>query len=131
MPSLDVRKRAFATWVKRVTDHAKQTRGWSVPRVAKESGIGPATLYRWLNAEWKEAPKPDQIEKMCDALDIAPAIPFALLWPGKTGAPTTPQPLPPNPDFDLLQRRLNDPNTPEAEKYFIRETISTLLIRGR
>lgn len=131
MPSLDVRKRSFAAFVRRATDHAKQTRGWSVPRLAKESGIGPATLYRWINAEWKEAPRPDQIEKFCDALDIKPALAFSILWPGKTGSAPPPAPLPSDPDFDLLQRRLNDPKTPESEKYHIRETISSLVIRGR
>jgi hypothetical protein len=39
--------------------------------------------------------------------------------------------LPPDPDFELLLRRLNDPKTPESEKYHIRETISSLVIRGR
>lgn len=126
-----VRKRAFAAFVKRATDHAKLHRGWSIRRVAEESGIGPNTIYRWLRGDWTTAPDPDLIEKFCDALDIPTSAAFVILWPGKGWRAELPEPMPSDPDFDLLQRRLNDPKTPGPEKFLIRETIKSLAIRGR
>lgn len=130
MPLPDARKHAFAAFVRRAVDHAKTARGWSVPRVAKESGVGAATIYRWINGDWTSAPAPDLIEKFCDSLDIPPSAAFVILWPGKNWRGQIPEPLPADPDFELLKRRLADPSTPDREKYHIRATIKSLVIRG-
>lgn len=128
-PSLEVRRDAFAAWVKRVLLQAKTARGLSVVDIANLADIGDNTIYRWAKGDWKKAPDPNAIEAFCDALGISPLIPFAILWPGKDGAVAAPQPLPSDENYDLLMRKLNDPNTGEFEKEFIRETMRMLMDR--
>lgn len=125
----DIRRRLWAGFVRRATDHAKQSRGWSIPRVATEAKVGAATIYRWLDGDWETAPKAEVVERFCDALDIPTQAAFSILWPGKAGAATVTEPLPANADAEAVQRKLNDPNTPESEKAFLRETLRMLAIR--
>lgn len=128
--SIDVRKRAFAAFVRRVTDHAENTRGWSIPRIATEAGISNPTIYRWRDGTWTKAPDPDAVAAFCDALDIPPAVAFAILWPGKTGEAQPPEALPLDPEIERqmreLMRRIADPNVSDAEKLTIRATIRHL-----
>jgi transcriptional regulator with XRE-family HTH domain len=116
--------------VTRAADSARVNRGWSIPRIAKESGVGVNTLYRWKRGEWTASPDADLVEKFCDTLGIPTEAAFRILWPGKTGRPTTPEPAPTDPDVDTLLRQLNDPNVSESEKYLIRETIRSLAARA-
>jgi hypothetical protein len=136
MVSPDVRRQAFAQFVKRATDQAKLARGWSVPRIAAESRgedgkprVSANTIYRWRRGDWETVPKPEQIEAFCDTLDIPTAAAFVILWPGRAGQAPVPEPLVTDPDFEVLQRRLNDPSVSEREKFHIRETIRTLALR--
>jgi hypothetical protein len=131
----DARKTAFSRFVRRALDQAKVGRGWGVDRVVEEAAkagrpVGRATIYRWLNSEWTEAPSPDLIEAFCDVLDIPPAAAFAVLWPGKTGRAQVTPPPELDPDVETLLRRLQDPNVADAEKYHIRETLKTLAARS-
>ncbi|MET7395568.1 helix-turn-helix transcriptional regulator [Dactylosporangium sp. NPDC005572] len=135
----DARRDAWARFVKRVTDNARTTRGWTVPMIAEETkrraargngvSVSPATIYRWINGEWETSPSADAVEAFCDTNDIPVVAAFAILWPGKTGRAKVPEPMPIDPDFETLLRRLQDPNVSEAEKYHIRETIRTLAAR--
>jgi transcriptional regulator with XRE-family HTH domain len=131
MPPLDVRRHQFAVFIRRGCDHAKLTRGWSVPEIARRAGIGVATIYRWLNEQWTENPDPNLIEKFCDALDLSPTEAFMILWPGKNSQTQQPVVMPKDQDFDVLLRKLNDPKVSEREKFLIRETIRSLALRGK
>jgi len=106
-------------------------RGWSIPRIAKEAGIAPATIYRWLDGDWETSPKGDAVESFCDAVDQPTGPAFQILFPGKTGEAVPTAPLAPDPDFETLQRKLMDPTVADQEKFHIRETIRTLALRGR
>lgn len=131
MTPLDVRRRLWALFVRRATDAAKLNRGLSIPKIAKLAGIAPATIYRWLDGDWETAPKGEAVEAFCDALDQPTGPAFQILFPGKAGDAPGVEPLAPDPDFETLQRKLNDPATTEQEKFHIRETIRTLALRGR
>lgn len=126
----DARRVNFAEFVKRALAHAKASRGWSIPRIAEESGVGDSTLYRWRDGDWQRSPLADQVAAFCDALDIPVSAAFSILWPGKTGRPADSVPLPTEPALDVLARRLVDPNVPEDEKYLIRELVRGLAARS-
>jgi transcriptional regulator with XRE-family HTH domain len=127
--SPEARRDAFSRFVQRALTQAKQSRGWSIPKVAEVSGVGQNTIYRWVKADWREFPKGELVEQFCDALDIPVAAAFGILWPGKTARPSATEPQPAEPEFDALMRKLRDPNVPDTEKYLIRETIRSLASR--
>jgi transcriptional regulator with XRE-family HTH domain len=129
-PPLDVRRKAFAAFVRRALRNAKDDRGWSIPKVAEVARIGNPTIYRWRDGEWAKAPSPDAVVAFCDALDIDPKHAFAILWPGKNDDAPPPEPGPLDRDVELLARRLRDPNVSEAEKVSIRATIRYLVGRA-
>jgi transcriptional regulator with XRE-family HTH domain len=117
-------------FVNRALAQAESGRGWSIPKVAKVSGVGQQTLYRWQKGSWgRDFPKAELVEQFCDALDIPTAAAFNILWPGKTGRPAEPEPFPYEPEFDRLMRKLRDPGVSEQEKYLIRETVRGLANR--
>lgn len=142
MPSTspDVRRAAFARFARRLVDGAKQNRGWSVEDIAEETkkraaagegrAVGRATIFRWLNGDWKDSPSADAVEAFCDVLDVPVVAAFAILWPGKTGRAQAPEPVQPDPDFEVLLRMLQDPAVSEQDKYLIRETIRGLASRS-
>jgi transcriptional regulator with XRE-family HTH domain len=134
MPSTpDARRTAFARFVQRAVDDAKLSRGWTVRQIAERAGndLSYGTIYRWLKGDWREDPKAGQVQAFCNALDIPPAAAFGVLWPGKADRMPVPEPLPLEGDMLDLARRLRDPNVPEAEKVFIRETVRMLAARSR
>lgn len=47
----------------------RESRGWSVYRLAKESGISQSTISTWYQKNL--CPPVDKIEKICNALDIS------------------------------------------------------------
>jgi transcriptional regulator with XRE-family HTH domain len=130
-PSLDVRRVQFARFVRRAVDRAKQARQWTVERIASEAGIGPATIYRWLDGEWSKAPLADAVQGFCEALGIPQEIAFSILWPASTDNPVEPEPLPVSPAIEAILRKLADPGVPEVEKYLINQTLESLAARPR
>lgn len=127
--TLEVRRAQFADYWKRELERAEAA-GMSVPKIAKAAGVGSNTIYRWRDGNWSEGPKPGQIVSVCDVLDIDPAEPMSILWSGKRGRrpePTRPSQLPR--DVEAILRRLEDPETPEPEKYLIREMLRSLAVR--
>lgn len=126
----DARRAAFSRFVQRALEYAKTERGWSVPRIAKESGVGDSTIYRWRDGQWQSSPKPEQVVAFCDSLDIPPSAAFLILWPGQRERPAEPEPMPLEPDLQTILRRLRDPDVPEREKFLIRETLRSLAARS-
>jgi transcriptional regulator with XRE-family HTH domain len=106
------------------------SRGWSISRIAEESGVSRSTIFRWQRGDSKQDPLPAQVVAFCDALAIPPGTAFAILWPGKGERAPQPEPMPLDRDFELLLRRLADPAVSDAEKYLIRETVKALANRN-
>lgn len=128
-PAPAVRIQAFAAFVRRATDQARQNRGWRIEDIATRAGISANTIYLWRSGEGKAFPQGQSVEAFCVALGIAPAAAFSVLWPGDD-RPAEPMPLIAEDDLMVLARRLADPNVPEQEKYLIRETIRGLAARS-
>lgn len=126
----EARRAAFSRFVQRALDHAKAERGWSVPMIAKASGVGDSTIYRWRDGQMTRSPLPEQVVAFCDALDIPPSAAFSILWPGRTERPAEPEPMPLDSDLQTVLRRLRDPDVPEQEKFLIRETLRSLAARS-
>lgn len=128
----EVRRIQFARFVRRAVDRAKETQRWSLERVAKEAKIGPATIYRWMDGEWKESPDPRRVERFCAALGIPQEIPFGILWPAdnKISKGET-EPLSASPAIEIIMRKLADPNVSDVEKYHINQTLESLASRPR
>lgn len=98
--------------------------------VAKASGVGDSTIYRWRDGEWTRNPLAEQVVAFCDALGIPPSAAFSILWPGRSERPAEPEPMPLEPDLQTILRRLRDPDVPEREKFLIRETLRSLAARS-
>lgn len=128
VPPVEARRAAFAAFVQRALRQA-EARGLSVPKVAELAGIGSNTIYRWRDGAWVKGPLPDQVVAFCDALDIPPAVAFAVLWPGKNDPAPAVEPPPMDPDVAELLRRLADPNVPANERYHLLETVRSLVAR--
>jgi len=136
--SPEARRAAFSVFVKRAIEHARVRHGWNITQVVEATGaddqgrprLSRSTLYRWLRGDWREDPQPGQIVALCDALDIPPESAFRILWPGKTDRPSETEPLPLDPDIEIVLRRLADPTTPEPERFFLRESLKSLAARA-
>ena len=48
---------AFSRFVRRAVDDAKERYGWTVTRLAAETGVGRSTLFRWLSGEGQDFPE--------------------------------------------------------------------------
>jgi transcriptional regulator with XRE-family HTH domain len=126
----DVRRIQFARFVRRAVDRAKETQRWTIERIAKEAKIGPATIYRWMDGEWKKSPEANAVLRFCAALGIPQEIPFGILWPedDKVRQADT-EPLSASPAIEVIMRKLADPNVSDVEKYHINETLESLASR--
>lgn len=125
----DARRDRWSRYVKRALENSKTQRGWTITKVLDESNIGRATLYSWINGTWKEDVLAGSVEKFCDALGLPTEDAFRILWPGKFGRRVATEPAPMDPDLELLLRKLVSDDTPEMEKYFIRESLKQLANR--
>ena len=70
---------AFARFVRRAVDDAKTRRGWTVTRLASETGVGRSTLFRWLAGDCHDFPELSNVRGFCQALDIPVSAAFAAL----------------------------------------------------
>ena len=70
---------AFAQFVRRAVDDAKNRRGWTVTRLATETGVGRSTLFRWLAGDCQDFPELANVRSFCAALDIPVGVAFAAL----------------------------------------------------
>jgi len=137
---------AFARFVRRAVDEAKDQRQWSVTRLAEETGVGRSTLFRWLAAEWRDYPELEKVRAFCTALDIPVSAAFRALGLQQSPAgapmsgPATPAPAgwlaegEPGTGIDaevdrdvrIILRRLADPAVTAEEKAAIREGLQRL-----
>jgi transcriptional regulator with XRE-family HTH domain len=123
------RRDRWSRYVKRALENAKTQRGWTITKVLEESDIARSTLYSWINASWKDDVLAGNVEKFCDALGQPTEDAFHILWPGKFGRRVATEPVAMDPDLELLLRKLVADDTPEMEKYFIRESLRQLANR--
>ena len=78
----------FQSWVKRVLDHLKETRGWGISRVATAAGIARSRLTDWRDGNWSRgAPKQATVENFCTSLGLPFNEPFAYFGWDPAGRP--------------------------------------------
>jgi transcriptional regulator with XRE-family HTH domain len=116
---------AFARFVRRAVDEAKNKRGWTVTRLAAETGVGRSTLFRWLAGEGHDYPELSNVRGFCAALEIPVSAAFAALGvradAAGTGIESAVQA-----DIARIVSRLEDPRVSAVEKTIIRSTLRYL-----
>jgi transcriptional regulator with XRE-family HTH domain len=115
-------RQAFARFVRRAVDDAKNRRGWTVTRLATETGVGRSTLFRWLAGDCQEFPELANVRSFCDALDIPVAAAFAALGM-QSEAEADPDA---QDDVRKILSRLADPGVPATDKRVIRDMLRYL-----
>jgi len=119
---------SFARFVRRAVDEAKDDRGWSVTRLAAETGVGRSTLFRWLAGDWQDFPEVATVRGFCKALDIPVSAAFTALGV-RDANPRVPDDPAVEADLRIILERLADPHTPAAEKAVIRDMLHFLASR--
>jgi transcriptional regulator with XRE-family HTH domain len=104
----------WADYLRRMTNRP----GWSVARLARESGIHRATIFKWLAG--KGGVNVASVRAVAAALGDDPAN--ALRAAGNVGGQDNKM----DPDLLYLMRRLADPDVPESEKTSIRAALRYL-----
>jgi transcriptional regulator with XRE-family HTH domain len=116
---------AFARFIRRAIDQAKQERHWSITRIAEETGVGRSTLFRWLAGDWRDYPELEKVRTFCVALDIPVSAAFrALGLPGDTPVVTEMSAV--DADIQTILVRLADPVVANEEKTIIRQMLRYL-----
>ncbi|WBB79093.1 helix-turn-helix transcriptional regulator [Micromonospora sp. WMMD882] len=122
---------AFARFVRRVIDDAREQRGWTVTELAAHTGVGRSTVFRWLAGDWHDYPELAKVRGFCAALDVPVAAAFrALGLPD--GPPTARRAVddaPVEADVQMILARLADPTVPADEKHQIRDLLRYLARR--
>ena len=70
---------AFARFVRRAIDDARDERGWTVTDLASHTGVGRSTVFRWLAGDWQDYPELAKVRGFCAALDVPVAAAFRAL----------------------------------------------------
>ncbi len=109
------RRESWAEYLRRMTERP----GWSVARLARDSHIHRATIFKWMAG--KGGANVASVRAIAEALGDDPAN--ALRAAGNIDA--APEETM-DPDLKLLMRRLADPDAPEAEKTAIRAALRYL-----
>ncbi len=115
---------AFSRFVRRAVDDAKERYGWTVTRLAAETGVGRSTLFRWLSGEGQDFPELAKVRSFCEALNIPVGAAFAALGVGANGM--SKEDAETRSHIDQILARLADPAVPTAEKRLIREMLRSL-----
>ena len=116
---------AFSRFVRGAVDDAKTRRGWTVTRLASETGVGRSTLFRWLAGDCHDFPELSNVRGFCEALEIPVSTAFAAL--GMRSDDTRSQAdAGVRADIQRVLARLNDPQVGAAEKTIIRSTLRYL-----
>ena len=118
---------AFARFVRAAVDTAKSQRGWTVTRLAAETGVGRSTLFRWLSGDCQEFPELAKVRGFCWALDIPVTAAFTALGVREgVDAPPADAEVEARADMQRILRRLIDPAVPRAQKAVIRDMLRYL-----
>ncbi|MFF5072288.1 helix-turn-helix domain-containing protein [Micromonospora olivasterospora] len=122
---------AFARFVRRAIDDAREERGWTVSDLAAHTGVGRSTVFRWLAGDWQDYPELAKVRGFCTALDLPVAAAFrALGLPDAGPAPRRPaDETPVEADVRVILQRLADPRVPAEEKHHIRDLLRYLARR--
>jgi transcriptional regulator with XRE-family HTH domain len=123
-----VARARFAVFVERALDAARST-GLTDREIARQSGVATSTFHRWRQQEGRSLPELAKVRAFCEATGAS--IEEAMRVLGMTDSAPEPTPEPPLPrDVRTILRRLADPNTPEAERQFIRMSLQMLAERA-
>ncbi|MFB6394148.1 helix-turn-helix domain-containing protein [Polymorphospora lycopeni] len=122
---------AFARFVRRAIDDAKNERGWTVTDLAARTGVGRSTVFRWLAGDWQDYPELAKVRGFCAALDVPVSAAFrALGLPDQEMSPDRVRAEPPlEADVEVILGRLADPAVPAEEKKLIRDMLRYLAQR--
>ncbi|MEO3777083.1 helix-turn-helix transcriptional regulator [Micromonospora sp. B11E3] len=122
---------AFARFVRRAIDDAREERGWTVSDLATHTGVGRSTVFRWLAGDWHDYPELAKVRGFCTALDLPVTAAFrALGLPDTSHAPRRPaDETPVEADVRVILQRLADPAVPAEEKHHIRDLLRYLARR--
>jgi hypothetical protein len=124
----EVARARFANFVERALDSAR-ARGMTDREIQRVSGVATSTFHRWRQAEGRSLPELAKVRAFCSATGAS--IEEAMRVLGMTDNAPEPTPEPPLPrDVRIILRRLADPNTPERERDFIRQSLSMLAERA-
>jgi transcriptional regulator with XRE-family HTH domain len=116
---------AFARFVRRAVDDAKTRRGWTVTRLAAETGVGRSTLFRWLAGDCHDFPELSNLRGFCEALEIPVSAAFAALGV-RSEDPRSQVDTAVQADIQRILGRLTDTSVSPAEKTIIRSTLRYL-----
>jgi transcriptional regulator with XRE-family HTH domain len=127
----DTPQAAFARFVRRAIDDARDQRGWTVTDLATHTGVGRSTVFRWLAGDWQDYPELAKVRGFCAALDVPVTAAFrALGLPnGEAGPGGTTSDDQVDADIRVILGRLGDPGVPVEEKKLIRDLLSYLASR--
>jgi len=114
----------FARFIRRAVDEAKERHGWTVTRLAAETGVGRSTLFRWLNGDGQDFPELAKVRAFCEALHIPVGAAFIALGVGPYGLST--EDANTRSDIDRILARLADPSVAATEKTLIRDMLRYL-----
>ncbi|MFU8853647.1 helix-turn-helix domain-containing protein [Micromonospora sp. SL1-18] len=122
---------AFARFVRRAIDDAREERGWTVTDLAAHTRVGRSTVFRWLAGDWQDYPELAKVRGFCAALDLPVTAAFRALGlpdadpiPRRRGEET-----PVEADVRVILERLADPSVPAEEKHHIRDLLRYLARR--
>jgi transcriptional regulator with XRE-family HTH domain len=125
---------AFARFVRRAIDNARDERGWTVSDLAAHTGVGRSTVFRWLAGDWQDYPELAKVRGFCAALDVPVSAAFRALGlpDGEAQATATAGRSgggPVDADIRVIKARLADPAVPVEEKKLIRDLLRYLARR--
>ncbi|SCL40608.1 Transcriptional regulator, contains XRE-family HTH domain [Micromonospora pallida] len=122
---------AFARFVRRAIDDAREQHGWTVTDLAAHTGVGRSTVFRWLAGDWQDYPELAKVRGFCAALDVPVAAAFRALGV-PDAAPTASRRVddaPVEADVRIILDRLADPTVAAEEKHQIRDMLRYLAQR--
>lgn len=119
---------AFSRFVRRAVDDAKERYGWTVTRLAAETGVGRSTLFRWLSGDGQDFPEVAKVRSFCEALHIPVGAAFAALGVGADGPAS--EEAAARADIDQILARLGNPRVSATEKKVIRDMLRYLASDG-
>ncbi len=116
---------AFAQFVRKAVDDAREEHGWTVGDIAHHTGVSRSTLFRWLAGDWQRYPELAKVRSLCATLDLSIAAAIRPL--AMPNAAVTPRVLAQvEADMGSIRRRLLDDTVSAADKRQIRDHLRRL-----